>query len=123
MMRFSVEDARDNDSVERQQQSAFSVEKAEKGPDVVVASSGSSARSEGGRSTLVPVKMKIISILLVTAIGFGSHWSSGVTGAMKSTLKKVCRHDPKDRRPQLTDDSNCTSTTPNTQSSKPPRTL
>jgi hypothetical protein len=22
-------------------------------------------------------------------IGFGGHWSSGVTGAMKSTLKKV----------------------------------
>jgi hypothetical protein len=27
---------------------------------------------------------------LVTATGFGSHWSSGVTGAMKSTVKKVC---------------------------------
>lgn len=123
MMRLSVERARDNDSVERQQQSAFSVEEAEKGPDVVVASSGSSAKSEGGRSTLVPVKMKLISILLVTAIGFGSHWSSGVTGAMKSTLKKVCRYDPKDRQPQLTDDRNCTSTMPNMQSSKPPRTL
>jgi hypothetical protein len=33
--------------------------------------------------------MKLLSILMVTAIGFGSHWSSGVTGAMKSTLKKV----------------------------------
>lgn len=121
MMRLSVERARDNDPVERQQQSAFSVEKAEKGPDVVVASSGSSAKSEGGRSTLVPVKMKLISILLVTAIGFGSHWSSGVTGAMKSTLKKVCRYDPKDRRPQLTDDSNCTSTMPNMQFLKPQR--
>ncbi|KAH6625175.1 major facilitator superfamily domain-containing protein [Boeremia exigua] len=61
---------------------------AEKGQGVVVASSGSSVRSEGGRSQLVPVRMKLISILLVTAIGFGSHWSSGVTGAMKSTLKK-----------------------------------
>lgn len=48
-----------------------------------------SGRSEGGRSTTVPLRMKIVSILLVTAIGFGSHWSSGVTGAMKSTLKKV----------------------------------
>ncbi|GME26024.1 putative mfs transporter protein [Neofusicoccum parvum] len=47
-----------------------------------------SARSEGGRSMVVPLRMKIVSILMVTAIGFGSHWSSGVTGAMKSTLKK-----------------------------------
>ncbi|KAB2568946.1 hypothetical protein DBV05_g12381 [Lasiodiplodia theobromae] len=47
-----------------------------------------SVRTAGGRSTHVPLRMKIISVLLVTAIGFGSHWSSGVTGAMKSTLKK-----------------------------------
>lgn len=87
-MRFSTERAREHVSVASQQQTSVS---GEKGPDVLVASSGSSisGRSEGGRSTLVPVKMKIISILLVTAIGFGSHWSSGVTGAMKSTLKKV----------------------------------
>ncbi|KAF2621754.1 MFS general substrate transporter [Macroventuria anomochaeta] len=84
-MRLSMERAHDNGSVESQHQTSIS---AEKGPDVAVASSGSSVRSEGGRSTLVPVKMKLISILLVTAIGFGSHWSSGVTGAMKSTLKK-----------------------------------
>lgn len=50
-----------------------------------------SVRTAGGRSTHVPLRMKIISVLLVTAIGFGSHWSSGVTGAMKSTLKKVRR--------------------------------
>lgn len=37
----------------------------------------------------VPLAFKIISILLVSGIGFGSSWSSGVTGAMKSTLKKV----------------------------------
>lgn len=96
-MRLSVEQCdrnNNNASVEPQQQSPSSVEKAEKAPDidVVVASSGSSAKSSGGRSTLVPVKMKLLSILLVTAIGFGSHWSSGVTGAMKSTLKKV--HTP-----------------------------
>lgn len=53
-------------------------------------SGAASMRSEGGRSTYIPLRMKIISIILVTAIGFGSHWSSGVTGAMKSTLKKVC---------------------------------
>lgn len=37
----------------------------------------------------VPFKWKIASILIVSAIGFGSQWSSGVTGAMKSTIKKV----------------------------------
>ncbi|KAF3762889.1 MFS general substrate transporter [Cryphonectria parasitica EP155] len=40
------------------------------------------------RSSKVPLSMKIIAVALVSAIGFGSHWSSGVTGAMKSTLKK-----------------------------------
>lgn len=36
-----------------------------------------------------PLKIKIIAILMVSAISFGSQWSSGVTGAMKSTIKKV----------------------------------
>ncbi|GAB7356279.1 hypothetical protein MBLNU459_g7086t3 [Dothideomycetes sp. NU459] len=36
----------------------------------------------------VPLQMKFLSILLVSFIGFGSQWSSGVTGAMKSTIKK-----------------------------------
>ncbi|KAL6860859.1 major facilitator superfamily domain-containing protein [Trichoderma novae-zelandiae] len=40
------------------------------------------------RSTKVPMSMKILSVLLVSLVGFGSHWSTGVTGAMKSTLKK-----------------------------------
>ncbi|KAK4493943.1 hypothetical protein PRZ48_015129 [Zasmidium cellare] len=47
-----------------------------------------SERSEGGRSVKVPVSMKLMAVLLVSLIGFGSHWSAGVTGAMKSTLKK-----------------------------------
>lgn len=42
-------------------------------------------------SSKVPWSMKFIAVLLVTAIGFGSHWASGVTGAMKSTLKKASR--------------------------------
>lgn len=41
------------------------------------------------RSSKVPWSMKIIAVLLVTSIGFGSHWASGVTGAMKATLKKA----------------------------------
>lgn len=60
--------------------------------DVVVAASEAPSTSEqgdDGRTQTIPLKMKLIAILLVTATGFGSHWSSGVTGAMKSTLKKV----------------------------------
>jgi hypothetical protein len=47
--------------------------------------------SESNESTGQPeasLKWKIVAILLVSAIGFGSRWSSGITGAMKSTLKK-----------------------------------
>lgn len=36
----------------------------------------------------VPLKWKLTSILMVILIGFGSQWSSGITGAMKTTLKK-----------------------------------
>lgn len=36
----------------------------------------------------VPLSWKLASIVLVSAIGFGSQWSSGVTSAMKSTIKK-----------------------------------
>lgn len=52
--------------------------------------------SEEGSPTLdagakeIPLRMKIIAVVLVSMIGFGSHWSGGVTGAMKSTIKKVC---------------------------------
>ncbi|RAL05931.1 putative MFS transporter [Aspergillus ibericus CBS 121593] len=35
-----------------------------------------------------PLLAKLIAVLLISCISFGSHWSSGVTGAMKSTLKK-----------------------------------
>jgi hypothetical protein len=61
--------------------------------EVQITSSGASAANPGhdGQVSLVPLRMKLLSILLVTAVGFGSHWSSGVTGAMKSTLKKVSR--------------------------------
>ena len=44
--------------------------------------------SDSGR-VIVPLSYKIASILLVSAIGFGSKWSSGITGAMKTTIKKV----------------------------------
>lgn len=36
-----------------------------------------------------PLLAKLIAVFVISCISFGSHWSSGVTGAMKSTLKKV----------------------------------
>lgn len=46
--------------------------------------------SEDDGKVTVPLSFKIASVLLVSAIGFGSSWSSGITGAMKTTIKKVC---------------------------------
>jgi hypothetical protein len=58
--------------------------------EVVACSDASSGEHNGSdKSSAIPLKMKLVAILLVTATGFGSHWSSGVTGAMKSTVKKV----------------------------------
>lgn len=42
----------------------------------------------------VPLSFKIASILLVSMIGFGGNWSSGITGAMKTKLKKVFGRRP-----------------------------
>jgi len=58
------------------------------GHDVVVSEVDSNS-SESSKNTTVPLSAKLISVLLISLIGFGGHWSSGVTGAMKSTLKKV----------------------------------
>lgn len=41
-----------------------------------------------------PLLAKLFAVLLISCISFGSHWSSGVTGAMKSTIKKVYRPNP-----------------------------
>lgn len=38
-----------------------------------------------------PLAAKLFAVLLISCISFGSHWSSGVTGAMKSTIKKQMR--------------------------------
>ncbi|OJI81339.1 hypothetical protein ASPTUDRAFT_58624 [Aspergillus tubingensis CBS 134.48] len=35
-----------------------------------------------------PLIAKLIAVVVISCISFGSHWSSGVVGAMKSTLKK-----------------------------------
>ena len=61
--------------------------KAEKS-SVDVVSDDSSHSHEDDNLVNVPLMFKLGAILMVSAIGFGSHWSSGVTGAMKTTLKK-----------------------------------
>lgn len=35
-----------------------------------------------------PLYWKFIAVVLISCISFGSSWSSGITGALKSTLKK-----------------------------------
>ncbi|KAF4311799.1 putative major facilitator superfamily transporter protein [Botryosphaeria dothidea] len=35
-----------------------------------------------------PLSWKLASVVLISLIGFGSNWSAGITGAMKSTLTK-----------------------------------
>lgn len=58
---------------------------------VDVSSDGASAQDQSvdARSSKIPWSIRITAVCLVSLIGFGSHWSTGVTGAMKSTLKKV----------------------------------
>ncbi|KAA8568648.1 hypothetical protein EYC84_007659 [Monilinia fructicola] len=52
-------------------------------------------RPNGPTGNDIPLTWKLTSILLVSMIGFGSHWSSGITGAMKSTIKKQMKIDNK----------------------------
>lgn len=109
----------------------------EKKPDAIVSASGAAddgdadadadadARSDGGRSIHIGIGMRLVAVLLVSLIGFGSHWSSGVTSAMKSTLKKVSQN--RERKCMTADVNgfarNSKSTTPNTRFSKPRRIL
>lgn len=58
-------------------------------PDTKEVASLSDVESPPSTRDQVPLSFKILSVALVAGIGFGSSWSSGVTGAMKSTLKKV----------------------------------
>ncbi|KAJ5218548.1 uncharacterized protein N7498_000647 [Penicillium cinerascens] len=46
-----------------------------------------SSNSNDGK-TPPPLAAKLFAVALIACISFGSHWSSGVTGAMKSTIKK-----------------------------------
>lgn len=63
-------------------------------PDIKEVVSLSDVESPPSTRSQVPLSFKILSVALVAGIGFGSNWSSGVTGAMKSTLKKVGQQLP-----------------------------
>ncbi|KAF4943410.1 hypothetical protein FGADI_13437 [Fusarium gaditjirri] len=65
------------------------MESKERKTETVISASHQSASvgNDHGKKP-VPASMKIISVVIVSMIGFGGHWSSGVTGALKSTLKK-----------------------------------
>ena len=51
------------------------------------------AASEHSSLRPPPLTWKLVAILLVTFIGFGSQWSGGITGAMKTTMKKEMKID------------------------------
>ncbi|KAJ5864648.1 uncharacterized protein N7529_006564 [Penicillium soppii] len=55
-------------------------------------SGGSDTDSNDGKKA-PPLVAKLCAVLLISCISFGSHWSSGVTGAMKSTIKKQMHID------------------------------
>lgn len=38
---------------------------------------------------LPPFWAKVVAVIMISLISFGSNWSAGITSAMKSTLKKV----------------------------------
>ncbi|KAG6354504.1 hypothetical protein INS49_004521 [Diaporthe citri] len=67
--------------------------------EVTITADPDSAQAEGdaasGHSSLrpPPLTWKLAAILLVTFIGFGSQWSGGITGAMKTTMKKEMKID------------------------------
>jgi hypothetical protein len=58
-------------------------------PSIEVASTSADSADEGQNLVVVPLSFKLASIVIVSMIGFGSSWSGGITGAMKTTIKKV----------------------------------
>jgi hypothetical protein len=65
-----------------------SIEDGEKSEGAIKVEATPSEMSSQSDTQPVPLSWKLMSVVLVTMIGFGSQWSSGVTGAMKSTIKK-----------------------------------
>ncbi|KAK7544594.1 major facilitator superfamily domain-containing protein [Phyllosticta citribraziliensis] len=52
-----------------------------------------SISSGAGSIQRVPKRVKVAAVFIVTLIGFTSHWSSELSSAMKSTIKKELRID------------------------------
>ncbi|KAH7126625.1 major facilitator superfamily domain-containing protein [Dendryphion nanum] len=77
---------------DRSNSSAYDVElnDKEKNKATITAAAGVNDSDDSSSDTLqpVPLSWKLASVVLVTAIGFGSQWSSSVTSAMKTTMKK-----------------------------------
>lgn len=65
--------------------STFAIEKDYSTP--VVSGTESASQSDDDKKA-PPLAAKLFAVFLISCISFGSHWSSGVTGAMKSTIKK-----------------------------------
>lgn len=49
---------------------------------------GAEAAGEGDEKPAPPWRWRATAVVLITLIRFGGSWSSGITGAMKSTLKR-----------------------------------
>lgn len=80
-----------HDSQDDRLEASSPLDKAQASVRVGSTDEGSEHASQAEKPALpqVPLSWKIASVVLVSCIGFGSNWSSGITGAMKSTLKKV----------------------------------
>ncbi|KAJ0417347.1 major facilitator superfamily domain-containing protein [Aspergillus carlsbadensis] len=57
-------------------------------PEDVTSSAASDTHGADTGRTPPPLIAKLFTVFLISCISFGSHWSTGVTGAMKSTIKK-----------------------------------
>jgi hypothetical protein len=88
---FAVEMAAKEQGI---RETVLNVGDVEKSTENVAVTSSSGNSSHEGKAP-VPLTWKLMSIVLVTAIGFGSQWSSGITGAMKTAMKKEMDIDNK----------------------------
>ncbi|KAL3447473.1 major facilitator superfamily domain-containing protein [Aspergillus insuetus] len=57
-------------------------------PEDVTSSAASGTHDSDTGKKAAPLLAKLFTVFLISCISFGSHWSTGVTGAMKSTIKK-----------------------------------
>jgi hypothetical protein len=66
-------------------------------PEDVTSSAASDTHDSDTGKKAAPLLAKLFTVFLISCISFGSHWSTGVTGAMKSTIKKVISYYPQSR--------------------------